>query len=98
MSTTVIFANGVFKPIEPLNLPDGTRAEVTFITPPIKGDAPSKGRSGIPDHVPADDWLRRLTTISEEKAASMHEAVRDAFGKVDPQDFPELDDEAHPTT
>lgn len=74
-SIRVRFEKGVFVPAEPVDLPEGTMTEVQV---PAGPDV----RGLMPGHP-----LYGLGVISEEKAKAMLEAIDEAFGHVDPEDW-----------
>jgi predicted DNA-binding antitoxin AbrB/MazE fold protein len=67
MSETVdaIYGGGVFKPLVPLQLPEGARVTLTVGTAPISGSA------SVGTFEPRDDWERRLQSAAIDCGVSL---------------------------
>lgn len=71
MTVKATYKNGVFMPNEPVNLPEGTVANIEFERP----ESSTK------------PWMELAGSISRQDADEMRTAVDEAFGKVNPDDW-----------
>jgi predicted DNA-binding antitoxin AbrB/MazE fold protein len=85
MNIKATYSNGVFRPDEPVSLPEGASVSLDISAhgpDPLKRTEPVDPESTrSTPHEPA--WMNQVGILSDEAAEEMEAAIEEAFGKID---------------